>query len=452
MTTTLATPKKLSDEQVMRALNALGEDPSAERVAQMQAEIFPGALPEGADDESIRSTVDAVRRQLDSGAPRADLGLLAGAFRFTQQMTEPLPRNADVLAAFWGKDVVEAITRNDADRPGIVRDASVWGETVLAAALKDVLNAADNGMAYDKHELGGDAFSDALLVSRRKAPDWETLTNRYAPRLAHAVAYDDSKQFMQGYAPTSRVSDLYDASPRFAHALRTLYGEDFAYAHCADLTIRELMVDIGTRESGLKIRGDAAPTSPVTQQAAVAPMDVVESMRYLLDQARELKDMKVEINGDYSDEDLAVWDAQLDEAKLAIDSLVAGQVGVALGPDASVDAEARVVMLRDALTGLVSATVPASSKAAMAARSVASDAYRDSLSPAEKQRVVEAGLKFQREAPAHSFIHGIDLQGGYEVVVKTFGTSLIDEVFREMKEEAQQLAQQQAQPAASLDL
>lgn len=436
--TTPATPKNLSDEQVMRALNGLGEDPSAERVAQVQAEIFPGALPDGASDETIRATVDLVRRQLDSGTPRTDLALLAGAFRFTQQMTEPLPRDADVLAAFWGNDVVDAIARNDGNQIGFVRDASVWGETVLAAALKDILNAADNGMAYDRHELGGAAFSDALLVSRRKAADWETLAARYAPRLAHAVTYNTAKQFLLGYAPTSRVSEVYDESPKFAQTLQTIYGKQFAYADYANLTIRELMANIGARER--EAQADMPLTQPVAPRPTVALTDVVESMRYLLGQARELKDMKEEINGDYSDEDLAVWDAQLDEAERAIDSLAAGRLGMTVAPDASADAEARVVQLRDALSGLESATAAASSKAAMTARDVASDAYRNSLTPAEKQRVVEAGLKFQREAPANSFIHGVDLQGSYEVVVQTFGTSLIHEVFADMKEEAKQRA------------
>jgi len=40
-----------------------------------------------------------------------------------------------------------------------------------------------------------------------------------------------------------------------------------------------------------------------------------EVLRWLLDQARELKAMKVEINGDYSPEDLAAWDGRLAEAE-----------------------------------------------------------------------------------------------------------------------------------------
>ncbi|ABO59667.1 hypothetical protein LA345_40995 (plasmid) [Burkholderia vietnamiensis] len=59
------------------------------------------------------------------------------------------------------QSIFDAIARHDAERIGFDARLSTDDEVVLAAGLKDILNAADNGEPYSTSELLGDSFKAA---------------------------------------------------------------------------------------------------------------------------------------------------------------------------------------------------------------------------------------------------------------------------------------------------
>lgn len=62
---------RLSREDILIALSALGEDPSASRVDQLRDLIDASTLPEGDRGEVVQAAVDEGRRQLEAGAAKS---------------------------------------------------------------------------------------------------------------------------------------------------------------------------------------------------------------------------------------------------------------------------------------------------------------------------------------------------------------------------------------------
>jgi len=63
-----------------------------------------------------------------------------------------------------------------------------------------------------------------------------------------------------------------------------------------------------------------------------------EILSRLLVDAKELKQMKTEINGDYSEEDLSEWNKYLAQAEVLINTIADGAIEPSVGVDAMVDA------------------------------------------------------------------------------------------------------------------
>jgi hypothetical protein len=265
---TLNTPMPtslLSREEVLMALCALGEDPSAVRINQLRNRVDASGLPDGDRAEGIRAAVDAARRQLDAGArapkvPQFDQAAMAdqifadydfgsgvevtdtGGWEYSEpgfertrkvyveteaeddgpaprwtltftvrfdprggapseayaidskgQIWGSLPREipdvtvmadayvaatkavhrleSELLREIFSRSVLEAVARNDADDIERGRQ-STNDEIVLAAAIKDVVSAAENGQPYFPAVLEFDAgFNEAWAAALRNSTE-----------------------------------------------------------------------------------------------------------------------------------------------------------------------------------------------------------------------------------------------------------------------------------------
>lgn len=95
------TDKHFSGERIARALTELGEDATAERIEQLQARIDVSALPADANDELVKTAVDATRRLLDT-APTSDSTTPDGGIgrRFSVEQIET--RGVQAVGTFDG--------------------------------------------------------------------------------------------------------------------------------------------------------------------------------------------------------------------------------------------------------------------------------------------------------------------------------------------------------------
>ncbi|MGY6251812.1 hypothetical protein ACXIVK_00010 [Paraburkholderia caledonica] len=90
-----------------------------------------------------------------------DVYLMVNAFNALLAADKTLS-NVEV-GAILDRKVLNAVSRHDPQNPGRVR--STPAEGILAAALKDIGNAADNGQPYGGTDLRGTAFSTAREIA-----------------------------------------------------------------------------------------------------------------------------------------------------------------------------------------------------------------------------------------------------------------------------------------------
>ncbi|MFP3637681.1 hypothetical protein [Paraburkholderia sp. SIMBA_054] len=70
------------------------------------------------------------------------------------------------LERLWGASVLDRIARHDVDNPAH-QGASGSDERILASALKDIINSAENGSAYSTQEMLGECFGMSRGVAAR---------------------------------------------------------------------------------------------------------------------------------------------------------------------------------------------------------------------------------------------------------------------------------------------
>ncbi|MDR5799290.1 MULTISPECIES: hypothetical protein [Caballeronia] len=88
-------------------------------------------------------------------------GMILGSALGTLLLASAQATNLNYRKTGLTQSILDAIARHDAERIGFDARFSTNDEVILAAGLKDILNAADNGEPYSTSELLGDSFKAA---------------------------------------------------------------------------------------------------------------------------------------------------------------------------------------------------------------------------------------------------------------------------------------------------
>lgn len=171
---------------------------------------------------------------------------------------------------------------------------------------------------------------------------------------------------------------------------------------------------------------------PVNVPDALSQLDAIEKAEESVNLERDWKD------GEYADEVVGVlvdevgdgeymntrnYVADADSGKWVEERPQTNGAQQTVNPDG-----ASIIELRQALRKLIDATASANTNKAMEARETAYAAYRNSLSPSERERVVKEAQSQQKSAPNGHFLNDLDPIESYDDALRTFGNSLIREV------------------------
>jgi hypothetical protein len=353
--------KTISRDEVVLALSALGEDPSARRVDQLLEIVDASELAErDGHEELVRAAVDTARQKLDASA--------------RQKITEPRLVVGNWMHTWsWNRD----------------------GRT--EAQCRIVVDVA-NGKLIAAQVSGYQGWSDTT-------PDEKDDLAAALFKLNPAVTADP------------KAFDLVQIDRRPKWAVDALDGPQLEPYRDGEV--------LGLDKNDHVVEWNARTDMPVESGQSLA--------EFGLQNLREDELVRVGVPREE-------WEAAF-----------AGQGRAAQTHtiDESVeDIRLRIGGLRKALRELIGATASASSKAAISARSAAYEAYRESLSTGEKQRVVLAALEVQRNAPEGHFIRDVDLQGNFEIAVRELGMNLVFSVLDSVPDAARQ--EKSAQGAVSV--
>ncbi|MBN3761381.1 hypothetical protein [Burkholderia sp. Ac-20365] len=142
----------------IRASGAEGEIGWARRGQKGELVSAPGMMPLDASKWEVLAERDAAL---------TDVRLMAEAF--SRALSVAANPKAD-FGVLFEIGVHDAIARHDLENPAC-KIVDMTDEAVLAAALKDVLNAADAGAPYSAEELCGSEFSVARIVANKHLND-----------------------------------------------------------------------------------------------------------------------------------------------------------------------------------------------------------------------------------------------------------------------------------------
>jgi hypothetical protein len=391
--------KVLSRDEVVLALSALGEDPSARRVDQLLEIVDASGLQDGdGHGEMVRAAVDTARQKLDASAgqkitePRLVVGNWMHTWSWDRdgrseaqcRIVVDLTNGRLIAAQVGGYEGWSTATPDEKDdlaaslfnrNPTVLADPKTfdlvqidrlpkWAADALdASPLEPYRDGEVLGLDKDGHVVEWNARTEMPVESGQSLAEFglqnlreDELVRVGVPREEWEAAFAGQGRVARPHTLEESVDDIGLRIGGLRKALRDLIGatatasskaaisaQSAAYeAYRKSLSTDEKQrvvlaalevqrnapdghfirnvdlrgnFEIAVRELGMNLVFsvlDSVPEEPrqkkSTQGALTVPAD---TLRWLLDQAMELKDMKVEINGDYSPEDLSVWDARL---------------------------------------------------------------------------------------------------------------------------------------------
>ncbi|CAE6795204.1 hypothetical protein R70006_05040 [Paraburkholderia domus] len=310
----------LSRDEVAVALNSLCEDPDAARVDAVHSRVDVTTLPDGDRAEVVRAAVEQARARLDAEKqinPARDLPSFPGESA-EQQMPEKflltLTRREEKILEFiatqygYAEHLRAHLKPEEEELNADGTDVDhVYSLTAADAArfVELVRNEEDGRLPMMAGNLLTTVDRLVSSISAHLPPDPRAGNNEFDWQVSdeHGKPDPEDKNDQRAeWANTALVAFMRQTRADRCDAVCDLLAN---LMHYCDRSGDDFMFAL---QRGIRHYGEE--TSP----NGMFEPDTTVDLTHLVDDAEELKEMKEEINGDYTAEDLAAWDARLMDA------------------------------------------------------------------------------------------------------------------------------------------